>query len=367
MKKIGIITFHNAHNYGATLQCYALSEAIKEISQDFYVSVINYINCNIESAYKVIRLDTKNVKSLIRTMITSIVYLPKNIRRRKKYNQYIIKNLNLTQKCYTVEEVEELVKDYDFLVVGSDQIWNKNLTGFIDRVFYLDFKTKAKKVSYAASLGSSKLDEDIDSYKKMLNDFDEISVREKDAVTIVEKLSNKKVEEVLDPTLIIDRSKWKELMGKRKIKDKYIAVYTPNSIKEFPQMVNYFSDKCNLKIVNFKKSNINYKNVLKNVYTAEPSEFLNYIAYSEYVIATSFHAVVFSLIFHKKFWVLLPKDNASRVKNLLDLVGLTDRYIFSSEDLTKKDLTKEIDYGLVDKKIEKLKHKSIEFLKSALL
>ena len=35
--KIGILTFHRAINYGAILQCYALSETLKDLGHDVWI------------------------------------------------------------------------------------------------------------------------------------------------------------------------------------------------------------------------------------------------------------------------------------------------------------------------------------------
>ena len=46
MKKVGILTFHDAHNYGAVLQAYALKKYLINLGLD--ATIINYHHYNIQ-------------------------------------------------------------------------------------------------------------------------------------------------------------------------------------------------------------------------------------------------------------------------------------------------------------------------------
>lgn len=365
MKKIGIITFHDAHNYGATLQCMALTKFLKENNKDAEVTVINYKNKKITFDYRLIKIDTTNLKTILKSSLSSFLFFLKNRERINNYNQYINKNLPLSKECKTKKEIEEIVKDYDLLVTGSDQIWNPSLTGGIDEIYFLNFKTNAKKISYAASLGSNKMEDNIERYKKLLQEINEISVREVDGCKIIEKITNRDIQNVLDPTLLVSSEFWREKIEKQYSNSNYIFVYIPGNFKEFPRLVNYVSETTNKKIIHFRKSNMEYKNVLKNNYTAMPDEFLNCLYHSDLVIASSFHAVVFSIIFHKNFWVIAPKDNKSRINSLLEKLGLQDRIITKVEEIQNRDIEEKIDFKSVDKELEKLREESAEWLNYA--
>ena len=64
-KKIGIITFHRAINYGALLQTYALQKVIKRMGHDCII--IDYRNVLLEERHQKKRLrDSRNWKDVAR-------------------------------------------------------------------------------------------------------------------------------------------------------------------------------------------------------------------------------------------------------------------------------------------------------------
>ena len=361
-KKIGIITFQNAYNYGATLQCIALQETLKNINKNNEVYVIDYRNQTIDNSYKAFSFNSGNI---FKSIVKGLIFLPQTIKRNKKYSKFLKEKLNLTKECHNKKEVEEITKSFDVLISGSDQVWNGEATGGIDPIYFLNFKTDAKKISYAASLGSNKM-EDKEYFYKLLSPFDSISVREKDGCEIVEKICGKKVENVLDPTLIIDSNYWLQFVNNNIQYSNYIFSYSPNKSVKFPELVNYVSNTNNNKVINVYRDNIGYKNILKNANTSDPYEFLNLIYNSNIVITTSFHATVFSIIFKKNFWVLSPSNNKSRIYTLLSLLGIEERSLDSIETLKSKDINEKIDYETVEKRLEELKKDSINWLKENL-
>ena len=85
MKKIGILTFNRAHNYGASLQCLALEKFIEKTDDTLTVKVINYANKKIDYDYSLFRIDYTSFFTVIKSFISSLVFLNKNIKRRKIY------------------------------------------------------------------------------------------------------------------------------------------------------------------------------------------------------------------------------------------------------------------------------------------
>lgn len=68
MSKIAILTFSNTLNYGATMQCYALSQYL--ISKGHDVSVLDYRNRKIELSGKRRFTAISSVKDLILWILT---------------------------------------------------------------------------------------------------------------------------------------------------------------------------------------------------------------------------------------------------------------------------------------------------------
>lgn len=363
LKKIGILTFHRAHNYGASLQCLALQKFIEDNVKGAEVKIINYANKKIDYDYSLFRLDMTSIYTFIKSFASSLIFMRKNLKKRKIYNRYINYYLECTNLCDNVKDVEKVTSDYNYIIAGSDQIWNPNLTGGIDDIYFLNFKTKAKKIAYAASLGKNKMDDNKMVYKKLLQNFDSISIREIDGCSIVSNILGTNIKNVIDPTMLLEYNDWKKYIKPEKPVDfKYIFVYTPNNIIEYNDVVNYASKTLGLDVINFKKKNIGLNNVRKNLFCSDPNDFLNYLYYSNIVIVTSFHAVVFSIIFRKKFWVLSPEDNSSRVATLLKKLGLENRSIKSLDDFKLKNISEQIDFETVNNKLNCLRIESKKWL-----
>lgn len=361
MQKAKIITFHNAENYGAMLQAYALKETLKTFDLD--VNLLNYENKKILSDYKLIK--TNSLKSFF----SSIWYIMRNIKRKRSFKSFSDAYLDTKSKrYYSKEEIEKDINSKDILVAGSDQIWNPILTDGLSDVYTLNFSKKNNnKIIYGASLGNEELLQEYASdFKQKLLNLQYISVREKSIIKPLKKICNKDITQVVDPTLLLKKEKWDELIEKSNTvdlnKEKYILVYTLFENKEITKIVNYISDITGLKVVHFRKYNA-YKNELKNLYTYGPVDFINAFKNAEYVITNSFHGTVFSVIYERKFYSVLPNQRSGRIKDLLQELGLENRIIETKKDL---DLNLDIDYLLVKEKIDYLRSKSKEFLKKGL-
>ena len=347
------------------LQVYALQSKISEYNNN--VEVINYANKKVLSDYKVLNFDTSSIKKAIISLVKNILYFPKNLKRSFKFKRFKNNNLILSKKYFTGNEISKDSNNYEVIIVGSDQIWNNKLTGYLDPVYFLNFEGNFKRISYAASIGNMQINKNLEEkYFEYVNKLDLVSVRETAAKNMLTNIVKKDIKVVLDPVLILGKSKWEEKAKRPNISQKYIFTYEVGTSKLFKDIVNYSSKKLSLPITNLKKSNLGFDNVIKNNYTNEPFEFLGLILNSEYVITTSFHATVFSIIFNKNFWVLPPKDNSDRITNLLDELGLSNRYVNSLEELKNRDILKKIDFNLVNARLDKYIYDSIEFLKKSL-
>jgi len=361
MQKAKIITFHNAENYGAMLQAYALKETLKELDVD--ASFVNYENKKILSDYKLIK--TNSLKSFF----SSLWYMPRNLKRKRSFKSFGDTYLDTnTKKYYSKEEIVQDIDNKDIFIAGSDQIWNPALTGGLSDIYTLNFsKENNNKIIYGASLGNEELlQKYADDFREKLSDLQYISVREKSIIKPLETICNKDIEQVVDPTLLLKKEKWDELIQKNNnlnlSKEKYILVYTLFEDKEITRIVNCISDLTGYKVVHFRKYNA-YKNELKSLYTQGPVDFINAFKNAKYVVTNSFHGTVFSIIYERKFYSVLPNERGGRIKDLLLELGLENRIIENKKDL---DLNLDIDYLQVKNKIDILSSKSKDFLKKGL-
>lgn len=365
MKKIrtATITFHKAVNYGAILQTYALQQSILKLGVDN--DIIDY-NCKlISSEYKLI--NTKSIKSFIK----SLIGFKKFFCKKNKFKLFIKKYIILTSPVTKdILKSEEFNNKYDFFITGSDQVWNYEITN-LDDAYFLNFVKDENKVkSYAASFGISCIPKNLKlRYKNYLRRFSSILVREKTGAKLIENLIDKKVNVVLDPVLLLNKKEWNKITSKTKfddIKDKYILIYmrTP--------YIALFAEKLSIKykipIFNIEDLILKNKNkVGKTESKLGPEEFVSAIKNAKFVITGSFHAVVFSIIYNKDFFInnvdKTKENRSSRQKDLLDLLEIKDREIFNHDDDT--DFVP-IDWNNVNKKLETERNKSINELKKML-
>ena len=360
------MTFHSAHNYGAMLQVYALQNIIKKLNNESYI--INYRNSKIDSEYKVWNVKSKNQINILKKTISSISNYKINRERYNNFEAFMNKRFNLSKEYRTVKELNYNSPCYDVYITGSDQVWNPGIVGELSDAYTLNFGSKSiKRISYAASMGNPEIKEIyINDYKNKISKIDKISVRENDAKNSLSEIIDKKIDVVLDPTLLLTQEEWKqEIKDYKKEEEKYILAYVVKEDEEYRKIVNYLSEKTGLKVVHFEKDD-NYENILKSAYTNGPLEFVNLINNAEYVVATSFHATVFSIIFNKKFYVIPHEKTGSRVTNLLDTLEIENRVVYTLDEFKQMKYSKEIDYNKVNQKLDDEREKSINWLKNAI-
>lgn len=327
--------------------------------------IIDYDCKLISNEYKLI--DTKSVKSFIKSVIAFRIYYYKKNKFKSFVKKYIILTNPVTKD---ILKSEEFNNKYDFFITGSDQVWNHEITN-LDDAYFLNFvKDESKIKSYAASFGISCIPENLRlKYKNYLKRFSSILVRERTGGKLIENLIDKKANVVLDPVLLLDKEEWNKITFKTKfdkIKDKYILVYmhTPY-IKLFAENL---SIKHKIPIFNIEDLILKKKNRVGNTESGlGPEEFISAIKNAKFVITGSFHAVVFSIIYNKEFFInnvdKTKENRSSRQKDLLDLLEIKDREIFNHDDDT--DFVP-IDWNNVNKKLENERNKSINELKKML-
>ena len=369
-KSIGLLTFHKSINYGSVLQAWALT---KTISKKYDVEVIDYTPDKYDYLYELYRPwnTINNIKYnlkrvLLRKVIKNQTHLFEKFRREQ---------LPLSKTEYNSANVDKIGDAYSTIVVGSDQVWNLRAKD-CDPVFFLPFSFTGKKVSYACSINDTDYTEEkcSDELKKQICNFDFISIREKSGA---EKLKNyisnkKKVYTLLDPTLLCDKKDYKSLITDRIVKEDYILLYNVWTSEAGIQAAKYISETLHMPVYtimtasNIKEIKMLEKNgILVEKVKTSPADFLNFFKYASYIVTESFHGTAFSLIFERSFVCVSKRTNDERLVNILELVGLEERYIKLSE-LSGFDLTRPIDYVQVNnKKFSKAKE-CIEVLYQAI-
>lgn len=357
--KIGVITFHRAINYGAVLQTYALQKRINE--KGYKCEVIDYQCDAFKDGYKAFKIYSKSLKGIV----SSIIQYPYKTNKNRKFKDFINKKISISKEFYVSSNICRTNDIYSKFIVGSDQVWNCNLTNF-DKTYFLDFVKKDEmKNSYAASFGFSEIPEDkISDYKSALSGYNYLSVREHSGQYMVNELINRKATIVLDPVFLLSSDQWGKIAVQPNLNEKYILIYYLNDIKVFEQ-AKKLSEITGYKVVCIQNS---MKRPIKAKYinNAGPEEFLGWFKNATYVITDSFHGTAFSIIFKKQFWALLntSKDNKnSRIISVLEQMNLEDRILTVNKQI---DINIRIDYNYIEKNVNKAIKNSEEFIDSIL-
>lgn len=368
MKKIIMTTFFKAENYGAALQAYALQTILRQKGYD--AEILNYRDSAIEDCYKIIGIRRENLYLIIRASLGVLLFYGRRKKRHEQFLKFQRQYLKIGSKEYwSAEEVKKNPPDAEIYLTGSDQVWNTSITKGVSDIYTLNFgQDKIRRIAYVASIGVRKFSQsDAEILKEKVSKIDEVSVREVTAQNELENLlREKKIDVTLDPVLLRSRKEWEtDISDFIRTKEKYILAYHVTEEPEFRKIAKKLSDVTGLKIIHFECRK-KYGNVLYSAYTEGPMKFVNLIKNAEYVVTTSFHGTAFSIIFHKKFWVVPPEDVGSRVTDMLERFEILDRAVYTLEEFKKKKYNQEIDYEKVNVLLEKEREKSLQWLSTAM-
>lgn len=365
-----IISTMVGENYGSALQGYALQQAFTMYGNvDSYTIIIdnrNYIR-KITRKYSFILKKMSWREKKIR-LSSLCIYKDRNRKIWGFYNSEIKLCRYRSVKEAKLGEINAKV-----LVCGSDQIWNPQFIpkteNAINWIFYgkLGGENNIKKYSYAASLAVSKVDIDTEAfYKKNLKDFLVLSVREQTGVSLLKScVDNNIVRQDVDPVLLLPLSIWKEKVSNRFENEKFIFVYMLREQQEILEYAVKLGDELGVSVIYIGETLYNKQTNIKMIVDASVEDFLSLISNARVVVTNSFHATIFSIIFHKNFLSSVIKKTGSRVKDLLEELQLTSR-ILDDQTVEYQQLPI-IDYTLIDVKILQLKKDSVEYIKQIAL
>ena len=361
--RVGILTYHNAINYGAVLQAYALQTVIKNIG--ICCNIIDYSCPAVERQYRRKKLsDHVCWKAYVMDILSG-----HRLERKKEEFEKFRKN-NFSTSVKIENATAECFDEYDAIIVGSDQVFNPlNTDG--DSMYLLDFQCSAKKIAYAASIGNNELLElwekkyNVD-YKLLLRQFDEISFREKDASIFVSNLLGNEYETVLDPVLLAGAEVWQQFQADAD--GEYVFVYNLGNIPLLVDCVKIMHKETGLKVYVVNKD-IKGDFLLRgfeNVSSLSPTDFLEMLSGAKYVITDSFHGTAFSILYHRNFSAIVNPykvNTNSRIINLLEELQLKEQIVSDAEKFCYKPITT---YSNTDKIIQELQKKSLEWLSKSL-
>ena len=342
IERVGIITIFDLNNYGNRLQSYAVNYVLKSLNKE----PENIVNLN----KGIIRVYLKINLSFL------FIGTKKEEAKRGQIFSKFTKMYGNTSYRYTKSR-------YDFVICGSDQIWNPSWAGTPE--MFGNFADKSKRIAYAASFGVSEIPkEKKEYYKKYLSEMKAISVREEAGARIVKELTGRDAEVLVDPTLMLDKNEWRKISKKPRFYDnkKYILTYFLGSVdKKYRQYIDNIAKTKEYEIINLEEENPNeYWN------STGPAEFIWLIEHREVTFTDSFHGSVFSVLMNVPFIVFERNDNqasmSSRIDTLLKTLQIPDRRFNNQtiEQVMNKD------YTHIPAILERERNKAIKFLKDAM-
>lgn len=370
MMKIALISFHNAANFGAALQAFALQRALDQMGHSG--EYINYVNDTRAHQYSMSFLFLDSLKKgNVSGAVKYLVGAPFLAIRKKKFGNFYKQYLHTTPKVYrNSEEAKELCPFYDRFIVGSDQVWNPVNNGH-DTAFLLDFVAEnRKKISYSSSFGLSELDkETADKYRECLSSFYALAVRETIGQDIVQQLIGKRPELVLDPVMLLSQGDWRSLtQGYRLPGEKYVFAYTnrESQVASFLKTGYPMDGKKLYKLSRYTRARDFLDPSVRVKYWMSPLEFVNMIDNAELVVSASFHCLAMSILLNKPFVAVLTGNYGrdERLNHMLKMFGLEDRVL--TPGMTPDSISRPICWEAVNEKMSGRRKESLLYLRNAI-
>lgn len=354
--KIGILTYHRSHNYGALLQAVATRFVLEQMGHEVYY--VDYWPDYHRRMYALVNTKILFGLNVRRTLsyLKLLCLTYKSQKRRRQVMENFIRHY-IEPYCLPVDSV------FDVTLYGSDQIWRKQPEMDTYNPVYFgvnDFKAK-KRISYAASMGIlPNSDTDREKVKELIGHLDALSVREDSLARLIHSFGVTDVRISLDPTLLLNRKQWDEVIKpKAYMGSKYALFYDllPNSFTR-SQIENFTKDhELQLKTIYGYALR---KETDEEICSISADGFLDLIRNADFVFTSSFHGLVFSILYNKPFYASFSK-NSGRAESILSALGLQE-YLLKPQSLIPNDF-KAIDYNIVSEKMDVLRVESLNYLK----
>lgn len=364
--KTYILTFNNASNHGALLQCYALYKIVSTLCIETKVVNLQFNKEKILRKFKISRSGFKEQIFNFRNINKYFDFFKARKRMVKFHNSM----LSLTKPVHNMKELKSIASDASIYIVGSDQVWNPcfSYPEKFNEQFLLEWVPEhAKRYSYAASMGHDYLPLHLkERFKDALSKFQDVSFRENSSSISISKEFGIMTRTDIDPVFLLEKEDWEKILPQNRIfKDPYILIFelsTPDYFKDVVKEIKKLTDK---KIVLISR---NFYSTLKGDIQANdagPTEFLRWIYDADFIVTTSFHATAFSIIFNKNFYSCLSKNPPERIINMLREFDL-QKQILNEANYKDINLQIEVDYSNVKKKLYDKRAESLKYLQSIL-
>ena len=376
--KIGIITIQKCNNYGSDLQAFALQYKLRLMGHDaenidylFYKNPRHISTRMSRPTFKV------GLTNRIKEFLYPKIYWFKQLsnlkierERAARFNAFFKSNMRESREYRSIDELFANSPSYDVYMVGSDELWNKRCNSSM-LPFFLSFAPEgSKKIAYAASTGAHDNYSESDNaiYKKHLKDFSAISMREASSCKVFGEMLSREITHVVDPTLLLTDEEWDKVAIPYQSDKPYILVYDLIPSNSIWQLAREWAKLKGCEIVRIcGDSSLTPVEGVKQHPTLGPAEYIGLFKNAQGVITNSFHGTVFSILYGKPFYCVIPSHmtDAGRMGSLLKTIGLESRIIRDVE-VSGMTINTEIDFGAPLQRLSEVRSKSEDFLLQAL-
>ena len=357
--KIGILTYHRTLNYGAVMQALALRFVLQKMGHDvYYVDYWPKYHQDKYALFSFHQMFSKGAKK-------AVSYL-KNFLKNYSSKKERIENFRKFFAIYIDPFCSQVTENFDIVIYGSDQIWRKqsSLKAYNPVYFGVNDIKALQHVSYAASMGVlPQSDKDYQCVKNMLHHLSKISVREENLLAMVKEMGFSDAVKTLDPTLLLSHTDWDNLLSfvnDDKPKERYVLfydlMYNSFDLDEIKKFTRQYGMK--LKILSGYASKAGNPDKIS---CGGPNVFLSLIRNADFVFTSSFHGLVFSIIYNKPFYAAF-RENEGRALSLLQNLGIPNKLLAPMQKISLQ--YEPIDYMKINKNLEELKKSSLDFLKN---
>ena len=361
--KVGILTFPNSVSYGACLQMIALQNTLRRLGHE--AEIINYHNSYMK-AEKHTEKGRHPLKRALQRRVRLLLHRRLYSRFRRFEQQHV--TLYPTRAFADKERLSSLGERYDAVICGSDQVWSPYITNS-DMSYFLDFCGEhTKRVAYAPSFGVVTFPDGFEAQiAPELQQFHALSIREQAGRDIVERLTGRPTAVVTDPTWLVDAADWAAMAEPHPAATgDYVLYFVVNQSKELLERCKTFAKEHSLKVVmvggNPLAAAKNKDPMLSYALDIGPQQWLYLIQHARYVFTNSFHGTAFSVLFERELYVQVPAHNGSRLRQVLESLGMEDHEVLTGQPLTENT----IDYAHAQSVFNQLKEASLTYLREAL-
>ena len=364
-QNVGIVSYNiycNFTNYGSALQSWALSQAVSTLGGN--VKLVDYcpgILADKDPLNPFGNMWDKDEESVRMCKLTMPAIRINYEKFMHFYNERFIK----TKRKYTSVNFNEITDDEQIngFICGSDTIFCPDEFG-IDDGYYANYDCmRRKSVAYAASFGDPHFtDETYLILNERLKNFKAFGLRENLMIPYVSEHTDVPVQKVLDPTLLLTSDDYDTIAEERLVSEKYMLLYARRYNPTMNEYAEKLAEQNSWKIVDISLRATNAEMGHRMYYEAGVEEFLSLVKHSEYVVTNSFHGMIFSVQYKRPFVVFSREQCDTKITELLELFGLTDRMLIKGTESFRND----IDYDAIHKNIATARKGSLQFLSSEL-